>query len=237
MIYSALTTALAVAVPVVTISVAFWQAPMRFLWPVLTIAGVIPFFITVPLALLFTYMMMKLNQTIAAVDQHVRYDNLTGILTRGEFLRQVESMRKRGGYLLLLDADFFKNINDTHGHAAGDEVLRVAAQKLERTVGTAGVCGRIGGEEFAVFLPSASFTQAFLVASGCCAAVRAEPIMHAEKEIRLTFSVGVAEDRPTRTFLQTMELADEYLYQAKNGGRDRVASERGIDQFAVAIAS
>lgn len=236
-IYSLLATALAVAVPVITVMVVLWPLPRGILLPIVAIAAVIPLFIALPLSVAFNYMLMLLNRTIAAVDAHVKYDNLTGLLTRGEFMRQTEALRVRGGFLLLLDADHFKAINDTYGHPAGDEVLRTAATLINQTIGPTGLCGRIGGEEFAVFMPAVSRRQALLAAQGCCAAMRNQPILHADQSIRLTFSVGVAEDRSHRPFSETLNVADHHLYRAKRAGRDQVAAEETLDQETLAIAS
>lgn len=236
-VYSLLATLLAVAVPVATVMLVLRDQPPQVIWSSVALAGVIPLLITLPLALVFNYMFMLLNQTIAAVDAHVKYDNLTGLLTRGEFLRQVESQRLRGGFLLVLDADHFKAINDTYGHPAGDDVLRAAATLIGQIIGPTGLCGRMGGEEFAVFLPAVSRRQALLAAQGCCTAMRNQPVIHAGKSIHLTLSIGVAEDRTHRAFSETMQVADHHLYRAKRAGRDQVAAEETLDPGRLAIAS
>ncbi|HKQ53007.1 MAG TPA: diguanylate cyclase [Pyrinomonadaceae bacterium] len=153
-------------------------------------------------------------------------DHLTGLANRRRFERQLErevSRTQRYGRpfcLLILDIDNFKQVNDTHGHEAGDEVIRRLALTLQ--AGTRGIdlAARIGGEEFAVILPETDFEGGLDVAERLRVAVRE---MNVPLVGQVTASFGVAEFPACATAGRELVLvADAALYQAKRGGRDRV---------------
>lgn len=156
-------------------------------------------------------------------------DHLTGLANRRRFERQLErevSRTQRYGRpfcLLLLDLDNFKQVNDTYGHEAGDEVIRRLALTLQ--AGTRGIdlAARIGGEEFAVILPETDFEGGLDVAERLRLAVRE---MNLPLVGQVTASFGVAEFPICAAVgRELVSVADAALYQAKRGGRDRV--ERG----------
>jgi diguanylate cyclase (GGDEF)-like protein len=140
--------------------------------------------------------------------------------------------RGQSSSLLLLDLDHFKRVNDGYGHAAGDLVLRECAVLLGPLVGSAGILGRLGGEEFLVLLPNTPLAAALALAERLRAAVASRAFMLPVGEgegrssilHRQTVSLGVAEWGPA--MLETCDLldaADRRLYQAKHEGRDRVS--------------
>jgi diguanylate cyclase (GGDEF)-like protein len=126
---------------------------------------------------------------------------------------------------MILDVDFFKKVNDTYGHLAGDQVLRITAQVLARGLRTEDLIGRYGGEEFVVVARGIPVQHAWLVADRLRQAVEGTPISFENQELRVTMSGGVASlrecngrfDKPT-----LLGLADQRLYQAKQSGRNRV---------------
>ena len=124
----------------------------------------------------------------------------------------------------MVDVDHFKTYNDTHGHTAGDEVLRKVAATIERSVRTSDVVYRYGGEEFSMLLPGASPEEAAHVAERVRAAVEAEEFPGQEMQPggRLTISVGVAT-LATGSGDDIRERADQALYRAKESGRNQVA--------------
>lgn len=160
-------------------------------------------------------------------------DYLTGIANRRTFFEaaelELERWRRfpRPLSVVAIDADFFKQINDTWGHAAGDEVLRNLAQTLSATVREIDVVARLGGEEFAALLPSTDLEGALKLAERFRAAVESQQVMVGSQEIRYTVSIGVASmDSEVSGMDQLLKLADSALYAAKKAGRNRVWHKR-----------
>ena len=161
-------------------------------------------------------------------------DELTGIFNRRHFFtlaeREFSRSRRYGGPLsaIMLDVDHFKNVNDTHGHSAGDEVLRTIAARCQSCIRDLDVLGRYGGEEFAIVLPGTVLEQAQQhLAERLRRAVADAPIPTARGELTLTVSIGVAEATgETKDLAALIDRADTALYQAKEGGRNRVVAWR-----------
>ncbi|MEK9776659.1 MAG: diguanylate cyclase, partial [Quisquiliibacterium sp.] len=155
-----------------------------------------------------------------------RRDELTGLMNRlagNELLQSEFAELRRSGHryaVLLVDIDHFKRVNDTHGHAIGDEVLRQVAQVLLGDLRRSDFLARYGGEEFLAVLPGTDGTAAKRVADKLRAAVESTPHPVAG---RVTISVGIAiasaEDRDERT---SVDRADDMLYEAKQAGRNTV---------------
>jgi diguanylate cyclase (GGDEF)-like protein len=139
-----------------------------------------------------------------------------------EFTR---SMRyKRALSLLIFDIDWFKKINDTYGHVAGDSVLRQLAVVVKPRLRQQDVLARVGGEEFAVLLPEVDIVGARVAAEKVRRLVEAARFSIDTREFSCTVSVGIAEwkaDMPAPIALY--DAADKHLYEAKQGGRNRVA--------------
>lgn len=163
------------------------------------------------------------------LERLARADALTGVYNRRGFddfgQGQVSHARRHGLPLsvVLFDVDHFKRINDTYGHAVGDEALRTIAKVLDRSRRKEDLLARIGGEEFAVICPSSSAQAAAVVAERCCAAMRETPIEGMPAELRVTLSAGVAQLSPGhRCFADLLGDSDRWMYRAKQAGRDRV---------------
>jgi diguanylate cyclase (GGDEF)-like protein len=162
-------------------------------------------------------------------------DPLTGALNRRSFTdRALAELARARRYerpvsLLMIDADRFKAVNDTYGHAGGDAVLRALAGHLTATLRPSDVFGRFGGEEFAVLLPETGLVSAEIVAERICAELAALPVQSNGQEIRFTVSIGIAEFEPEATDIKaTLDRADAALYQAKARGRNRVVTDRAL---------
>jgi diguanylate cyclase (GGDEF)-like protein/PAS domain S-box-containing protein len=156
-------------------------------------------------------------------------DHLTGIGNRRAFFDAAENELRRWRRmprplsLLLIDADHFKKINDTHGHPAGDAVLRHIARLMGDTFRQIDVVARIGGEEFAVLLPSADLASALRVAELLRAKLEAQRAPTDAGPVGCTVSIGVATmDEHIPNVEVLFKRADEALYAAKNSGRNRV---------------
>ncbi|MEJ2553664.1 MAG: diguanylate cyclase [Gammaproteobacteria bacterium] len=156
-------------------------------------------------------------------------DGLTGIYNR-RFLeeaiaKEFNRARRYGGTLsvAMLDLDHFKLINDTHGHLAGDEVLRTISKHLENMGRSMDTLGRYGGEEFAVLLPETTLDGALTSAERVITSIENTVISHGETSIRITVSVGIAQYHSDMTrYEELIQEADDALYEAKNAGRNCV---------------
>ncbi len=157
-------------------------------------------------------------------------DPLTSIHNRRFFQGSLEayietfSERKQPLGIMIIDLDFFKSINDEHGHDAGDYVLKKVSKTLSKISRSYDVVARIGGEEFAVIAPIIHTNDLTLVAERFRYAIKNIQIVYDGTEIRLSASIGVAAYAAGMDAKALMLLADERLYEAKNSGRDRVAA-------------
>ena len=157
-------------------------------------------------------------------------DYLTGMANRGHFMHQAEQeivrARRYGKSpsLLMLDVDLFKQVNDAHGHNAGDAVLTKLAEICRQTLRDVDTVGRMGGEEFAVLLPESGPGEALDVAERLRAAVAATKFpIERGLPIQVTVSIGVgAVVSKDDTIDVILSKADNALYEAKNSGRNRV---------------
>jgi len=158
-------------------------------------------------------------------------DSLTGLPNRRHFLELAEAeleRSKRYGHpfsLLMLDIDWFKDINDTHGHDVGDQALATLGRITSETLRQEEILGRLGGEEFAVLLPETGLEGAMTAAERLRRAIARTPIDGDQGTVGITVSVGVApwggDEEPLESLLTR---ADEGLYAAKDRGRDRVVA-------------
>ncbi len=150
-------------------------------------------------------------------------DSLTELKNRHAFYDSFEQNKQQAKSLVLIDLDFFKVINDTYGHDAGDYVLQKVAQVLAEKTSCGAGAFRLGGEEFAILLPNTNIEQANTIANSLISALRETVFVYQEQTIKVTASAGVANSSAGDTDLnKLMKQADECLYHAKQGGRDCV---------------
>ncbi len=157
------------------------------------------------------------------------HDGLTGLWNRSSLVetlgRELERARRAQSplSLILLDFDHFKAINDTHGHLAGDQVLREAAQRLAQELRPYDTIGRYGGEEFVIVLPNCEAMDARARAEQLRRVIRSETFLVGTTELRVTCSFGLVNySSPAETIETLLSKADAALYEAKHAGRDRV---------------
>ena len=157
-----------------------------------------------------------------------RRDGMTGVLNRDAFMKQMEELHAENssGVLLLIDADFFKLINDQFGDAAGDEALVAISQAIGAAVRGQDIVGRLGGEEFGIFLKGTSHAETNIISERIRAAVQAIDFCPRENH-RHALSVSIGGKTVTQPIaLQNlMKHADELLYKAKSQGRNKVMLE------------
>ena len=173
----------------------------------------------------------ELRAALERIQYLAHHDELTRISNRRHLSEQlaIEQQRQRqhgdAMSLVLIDIDHFKAVNDHHGHAAGDAVLRHFALTLQATLRSTDFAGRWGGEEFLVVTPQASAATAAALVERLRAALAVTPFDAIVPGLRITFSAGVAECAPGEDLHQAIDRADRALYQAKQAGRDRTVSE------------
>jgi diguanylate cyclase (GGDEF)-like protein len=132
----------------------------------------------------------------------------------------------RPACLLMLDVDHFKMVNDTYGHAAGDKVLAAVGQALRDRLRQIDICGRLGGEEFAVLLIETGLTGAAITAERLRALLAAMEIDYLGRSITFTVSIGCTSLRGGTVGLDdALGIADQLMYRAKQAGRNRVMSD------------
>lgn len=174
-------------------------------------------------------------QTLASTDE------LTGVANRRALMAFAKDALERSQLdtaalaVLMIDIDHFKGINDSHGHAVGDEVLRHASRVLAAALRERDRLGRVGGEEFVAVLPGATLAQAGQVAERMRSAVEAARLIGPSGEVRFTVSIGVAGAQMTESADALLQRADAALYAAKNGGRNAVVIAEPGDRPSDAV--
>lgn len=162
-------------------------------------------------------------------------DRLTHLHNRGYFEDRLAAefayVKRHGGELavLLIDLDHFKQVNDTHGHPAGDAVLKAAAAAIQESLRAEDVAARYGGEEFVVLARGSDVEGVFALAERLRTRIAQTEVEAAGVTIRVTASLGAAvmrKDRPYRSPLDLVSAADGALYESKHGGRNRVTLHR-----------
>lgn len=185
------------------------------------------------LAVALTILVILVRDTFLEMAARSETDTLSGLLNRRGFERRADAAMASAVdqglpvSLVIADIDHFKSVNDSYGHAAGDNVIAAFAAFLGTAASDHHVAGRIGGEEFAIVLPGTNLTAARLFAEGARSALAAIPVEGLPEDRRVTASFGVAELLPGEGFPSLMRRADAALYEAKNNGRDCVRTSGG----------
>ncbi len=177
--------------------------------------------------------LLQANQVL---EIQARTDGLTRLLNHAAVLQRLEEETSRASRegkpstVLMVDIDHFKQVNDTYGHAAGDDVLAELARRTERACRNYDIIGRYGGEEFIIILPDTDEPEAAHIAERLRLAVCSNTFSVTGAEIPVTISVGVASARPTREPISPellLKAADDALYLAKRQGRNQAALASG----------
>ena len=188
-----------------------------------------------PTLMVLLQMTRRIDHMRHQLAHAVRTDYLTGTLSRAAFMEVFERQRDRAkrriengetlrccDALLMLDADHFKKVNDTYGHAVGDAVLSMMGRVLHTSVRPDDHVGRLGGEEFGVYLTCCDADAVWDVAERL-----REAIFHSSRHLgvdglTITVSIGAVVFEPSCEFAHVFEKADRHLYAAKDAGRDKV---------------
>lgn len=156
------------------------------------------------------------------------HDYLTGVWNRAAILDFLKAELTRAARqntcigILVVDLDHFKRVNDTYGHAAGDEVLQETARCMQLAVRAYDKVGRYGGEEFLIIIPECDWRQTIALAQRICDSISAKPVRTRAGDIPMTASIGVAVGNTQDDESMLIAAADKALYQAKEKGRNRV---------------
>ncbi|WP_417414214.1 GGDEF domain-containing protein [Hoeflea sp.] len=217
----------------------------------LAIAGFCPVLVTPPATYVFCRQTMELQAAYKALgeahrnlsDIHARlktahedlehrasHDAMTGLANRDRFLSHLSELKRQShsGYLLMIDADHFKQINDLHGHDAGDRALLAVGQAIAGSIRPTDLGARIGGEEFAIILRGSSEEGAAMIAERVRANVENISLCTADgTPLHVTVSIGGAAFGPQSRSKEVMRQADSQLYEAKRSGRNRVVMATG----------
>jgi len=175
----------------------------------------------------------QLNTAVEHVGELARRDELTGLYNRRHLFSILEHessrmSRKQGTFsICIADIDYFKQVNDTHGHQAGDEVLRQVASELQQSLRSIDCIGRYGGEEFLIVLPQTELEGAMIKSERIRKLIADLTFPSIGDKFKVTVSFGVAEHKPNESIDETILRSDEALYRAKNSGRNKVVSEYG----------
>jgi diguanylate cyclase (GGDEF)-like protein len=164
-----------------------------------------------------------------ALRQHATLDHLTGLWNRRMILEQLDrelsrARREKSALAVaMVDIDRFKAVNDTHGHAAGDAVIRDTAAAIRSQLRESDVVGRYGGEEFLMLMPGCGAESGREVAERVRKRIEAVPTLYGALELSVTASFGLASTKVSGTEPSSLiEAADSALYRAKSNGRNRV---------------
>ena len=189
-------------------------------------AGLMPIVIAVPITFYVARMSLALSNTQRQLRLLAETDPLTGLPNRRSFFRVAECVLKNNdtasASLLVIDADHFKELNDSYGHAVGDKALVAIADILRSSFRRSDLICRVGGEEFAVMLPGVDRFKAALLATRVVKKVAASPLSEPGAIIEYSVSCGVADTSQGADMQALFKAADDAMYLAKRQGRNRV---------------
>jgi len=171
----------------------------------------------------------SLESALADANRDAFTDALTGLSNRRALQDVLQGLARSGRTtaLLYIDADYFKRINDRHGHELGDMALRKIAFAMRGVLEPGDHAFRLGGEEFLILLGDASSAEALKRAEDLRIDVEASPVDHKGERVPFTVSIGIAQWRASESFADALAQADSCLYEAKRAGRNRTVMVRG----------
>ena len=177
------------------------------------------------------------SKLFTEVQQLAIIDDLTSIYNRRHLLelgkREFNRAQRfnRSLAVIMLDLDYFRNVNDTFGHAIGDQTLRLVAERCKNSIREVDVIGRYGGEEFVIICPEASLEQAYTVSERLRKQISRAPFITTGGSVNLTASLGIAiKSGDTPDLPALIDQADKAMYAAKHNGRNHVGEPGEVDQ-------
>lgn len=165
------------------------------------------------------------------LKKHASIDHLTDIYNRRYFYKMAKQefsrciREKSKSVVMMMDLDDFKKINDVHGHATGDFVIKSFATIIKKSLRDYDIFGRVGGEEFAILFPNTSISEAKHIAERIRKSIEKKSILYDGKYIELTVSIGLSQDLHTNDMIDdVIKTADKHLLKAKSSGKNRISS-------------
>lgn len=186
---------------------------------------VITVFVTIPMAVFVGTKIRENSEMSRELQRLVNRDRLTDVATRDFFFKVMDRNPDAYGVSLMIDIDHFKAVNDTHGHLAGDEVIKTVSEVLRQECRARDIVCRFGGEEFIVFVHEASADQGAEIAERIRKAVEVEPTMSDDTKLCVTVSIGGSLKQAADDITESIKRADDALYRAKEGGRNRIVMD------------
>lgn len=217
---------------------SYYGQDERF-WEAMIMSLIVPWGISIPMGWHFTrqrHKLVMMTEQLRKTEEELRivnrelehkasYDAMTGMLNRDTFFDRLSEKRtgKSNHILMIVDVDHFKTINDSFGHAAGDQALMLLASVFRRILRKHDLIGRIGGEEFGIFLPETAEAEGKIIGEMIRNEVENTPFEpHPGFRHVITVSIGVADAAARHEQSAVMRNADNALFAAKHSGRNRV---------------
>ncbi len=203
----------------------------KYISEIYLFAIVVPLVVATPIAYWLANLIYEITRIGQEIERIAYADDLTGIANRRAFFEQAPDLIAQSNeaettaFIILVDIDNFKNINDTYGHKAGDAMLILVADILRQSMRHArGMVGRIGGEEFALLVIHKERSHVMALANQIRLNIRNASINTRNARFSATASIGLASHAAGADLDITLLCADKALYLAKNAGRDRVVT-------------
>ncbi len=196
------------------------------------LAACVPLLVALPIAWLLVGLLLRIHVDEQEMRSLASYDSLTGLPSRHAFFDNASNyvslaQREHKTFsVMIIDLDHFKSINDRYGHPAGDAVLKLFADVVNSVARRSDIIGRVGGEEFAIVLPSTNASKALEFSERLHHAINQAVLKYKGSAIRYTASIGLSEfDTDSEDSLDDLlASADLALYQAKQSGRNQTAT-------------
>lgn len=205
---------------VVSVATLLIYPPER--WPhELAVGALLSIGVATPICYFMTGQLYRNFQLSEELRRLINRDKLTNVATRDYFFARMSDAPQAFGVSLMVDIDHFKQVNDTYGHFAGDEVIRHVAELLQSTVRADDIVCRFGGEEFVVFLSDHDAESGYLVAERMRTAIAGRAVLFETLEVRVTVSIGGSLKLACDQIEAAIQDADAALYRAKKAGRNR----------------
>ena len=221
--------ALSIMITMIIVSVLRYKEVSINVLAALTISTLVPLIVSPIISWHVVGLTVKIHDLEEKMRKLATYDSLTGLLTRHAFMERANqylNIAKRDNLpfsMMILDLDHFKDINDRYGHIAGDKVLASFGQTVQNISRKSDLAGRLGGEEFAFFLPGTSKQQSIQFANRLLEAINHSVIEYKGYAISYTSSIGLIAfpDTQIDDIEELLHLADKTLYDAKKNGRNQ----------------